>query len=170
MPRAVNARIANSPMSAPGEDTYEFLQIAAQTSSIPGKAEFREWLNMLSRFVSVGPQSITVRVVEAEESQALNLQFRNKDAATNVLSFPSDLPEAFGADYLGDIVICASVVAHEARQQNKSLSEHWAHMLVHGVLHLQGYDHQQDEEAEAMEALEIKILAEMGFADPYAAR
>ena len=114
-----------------------------------------------------GDEELTIRVVDNDESQTLNSQYRGKDKPTNVLSFPSDLPEEVGLNLLGDIVICAPVVAAEAEQQNKTPDAHWAHMVVHGVLHLQGYDHIDEHEAQVMETLEIKILAGLGFADPY---
>ena len=155
-------------MRQPGEDAADFLQLAVDDPSVPAAAEFLEWLVAISRHVPRDPRHVTVRVVDAAESQALNRQFRGKDAPTNVLSFPADLPEDIDADYLGDIVVCAEVVRREARDQNKSLPGHWAHMLVHGVLHLQGYDHQEDAEAAEMEALETEILGEMGYPDPYA--
>lgn len=107
--------------------------------------------------------ALTLRIVDADESQALNRDFRGKDAPTNVLSFGyDDVPEL-----LGDVVICADVVAREAAAQGKSAAAHWAHMVVHGCLHLQGFDHQSDAEAARMEALETAILARLGFGNPY---
>ena len=99
--------------------------------------------------------------------QALNRDYRGKDCPTNVLSFPMELPEEFNMPMLGDLVICAPVVAREAEEQGKSPESHWAHMVVHGVLHLQGYDHQNSAEAEEMESLERRILAGLGYPDPY---
>ena len=114
---------------------------------------------------------VTIRVASAEEVQSLNRDYRGKDKPTNVLSFPSELPPELAAECeeveLGDIVICAEVVANEAAAQNKTLEAHWAHMVVHGMLHLQGYDHIEDADAEIMEALEIKIMCALGFANPY---
>ncbi len=104
---------------------------------------------------------LTIRIVDADESQALNLQYRGKDKPTNVLSFDGE------AGVLGDLVICAPLVAQEAAEQNKTAREHWAHLVVHGCLHLQGYDHQIDTDAKAMETREIRILKHLGFADPY---
>ena len=118
-----------------------------------------------------GDIELAVRVVDAEESRALNRQYRDQDKPTNVLSFPAPppdgLPEAAGR-LLGDVVICAPVVAAEAAEQDKSVAAHWGHMLVHGTLHLLGYDHQTDAEAAAMEALERQILAARSVTDPYA--
>jgi len=117
--------------------------------------------------------AMTVRVVDAEEGRALNRDFRGRDHATNVLSFPfaEVPPEAMaelGAPYIGDLAICAPVVAREAAEQDKPAAAHWAHMVVHGVLHLAGHDHQAEDEAAAMEAREREILAALGFPDPYA--
>ncbi|AGA34183.1 Putative metal-dependent hydrolase [Thioalkalivibrio nitratireducens DSM 14787] len=112
-----------------------------------------------------GPAQVTLRVVDADEGRALNQAFRGRARATNVLSFP-----ALGANpgYLGDIVLCAPVLADEAREQHKSLAAHFAHMVVHGMLHLQGMEHERAAEAEAMEAIEREILAGLGYPDPYA--
>ena len=113
-----------------------------------------------------------MRVVDAEEMQSLNCEYRQQDAPTNVLSFPvgeiEGLPVAAG-NFLGDIVVCASVVNREASEQGKHPNDHWAHMLVHGTLHLLGYDHQIDTEAAKMEALEQRVLAQHGVANPYRA-
>jgi len=114
---------------------------------------------------------VTLRIVDTDESQALNKEFRGKDKPTNVLSFPMEMPDEFAlaleSKLLGDIVICADIVVRESEQQNKTTEAHWAHMLTHGMLHLQGYDHINDNDAEEMEALEIKILKQSGFEDPY---
>lgn len=126
---------------------------------------------------------LSLRIVSADESQQLNNDYRGKNNPTNVLSFPMQMEEEFLAfaeqseelgsademfgNMLGDLAICAEVVEREAKQQNKSSESHWAHMLVHGMLHLQGYDHIEDDEAEEMEALEKKIMQQLGFADPY---
>lgn len=110
---------------------------------------------------------LTVRIVGAEEGATLNRDYRGRDGATNVLSFPFDEPFMLQPPLLGDIVICAPVLVTQAGQQNKSLQAHWAHLVVHGVLHLLGYDHMEEGQAREMETLEIGILAELGFADPY---
>lgn len=114
---------------------------------------------------------VTVRLVEAEEMQALNLAYRGKDYATNVLSFPADLPEEIVAQMperlLGDIVLCVPVLRQEAVEQSKALASHMAHLLVHGCLHLQGYDHEDDAQAAIMEQKEIHILARWGISNPY---
>ena len=114
---------------------------------------------------------VTVRVVDAEEAQQLNRDYRGKDYATNVLSFPAELPEGLPKGVklplLGDLVLCAPVIAREAREQGKPLPAHYAHLTVHGTLHLLGWDHEDAREAEAMEQLEREILASMGLPDPY---
>jgi len=110
------------------------------------------------------PGEIAVRIVDAEEGQSLNREYRGKDYATNVLTFDYSHEPVVGAD----LVICAEVVEREAREQGLDLVAHYAHMLVHGTLHAQGYDHEEDEEAEAMEARESEIMVALGFADPYA--
>ena len=110
---------------------------------------------------------ISLLIVDKEEGAELNRQWRGKEGATNVLSFPSDLPPKLKLPLLGDLIICAPVVKREAIEQKKSLNSHWAHMIVHGTLHLLGYDHIEDREAEAMESLETEILGQLGYPDPY---
>ncbi len=110
---------------------------------------------------------LNVRVVDQAEGWALNRQWRGKDSATNVLSFPADIPTADGVRVLGDVVLCAPVIAREAVEQGKSLPAHWAHLVIHGVLHLLGFDHRQGPEAEVMEARETALLAGLGFPNPY---
>ena len=108
-----------------------------------------------------------MRLVDEEESQTLNREYRGKDKPTNVLSFPSDLPAVVENDLLGDLVICVPVVAREANEQGKSLEAHWAHLVIHGLLHLMGYDHQTDEEALQMESRERELLQQLNYPDPY---
>ena len=136
-----------------------------------------DWLNKCAAQAYNGDSahgSAVLRIVGREEAQELNRDYREKDYATNILSFPSDfgdLPEGVldeeEAGYLGDLVVCADVVYDEAQQQQKTLANHWAHLVIHGVLHLQGYDHIEDEEAQIMESLEVKLLSELGVPDPY---
>ena len=135
------------------------IQRAVPAVGVPSAASLRAWAQA-ARGRKQG--EITLRIVDADEGRSLNCDWRGRDYATNVLSFPMQEP-----DYLGDIVICAAVVAREAAEQGKSPRAHWAHMVVHGVLHLLGHDHIADDEAEAMEAMERKLLARLGFADPY---
>ncbi len=111
---------------------------------------------------------VVVRLVGEAEGRRLNREFRGRDRATNVLSFPFEPPPGVELDHLGDLVICAPVVAREATAQGKSPEAHWAHMVVHGMLHLQGYDHQNDDQAAIMEGLETQILAGLGYPAPYA--
>lgn len=140
------------------------LQFAdASHRSVLTRHRVRRWLTAaLER-----PAELTVRIVSAEEGRALNRDYRGKDYATNVLSFPAELPEGVTLPLLGDLVICAPVVAKEAAEQGKALAAHYAHLTIHGVLHLLGLDHENDIEALVMEAIEREILADMGYSDPY---
>jgi probable rRNA maturation factor len=111
--------------------------------------------------------SLVVRIVDENEMTTLNHQFRNKQKPTNVLSFSTMIPEALRGDMLGDIVICAPVVAAEAIEQHKTITAHWAHMVIHGLLHLLGHDHEKEDEANVMEQCEVTILQQLGFDHPY---
>lgn len=110
---------------------------------------------------------LSVRLVDKKEIQALNLQYRQKDKPTNVLSFPCDIDLPISPRLLGDLVVCSAVVNEEAKAQGKSFEAHWSHILIHGLLHLLGYDHIEEDEAEVMEDLERKLLAKLGYDDPY---
>ena len=141
------------------------MQIATRRIGVPHARSFARWANAacaagIARSRSQATE-LTIRVVGAAESRRLNRTWRGKDKPTNVLSFAADAP------VLGDLAICAPVVAREAREQGKSPAAHWAHMVVHGVLHLLGYDHENDRDAERMEARETKILAQLGMPNPY---
>ena len=143
------------------------LQIACeQETGLPTVQQIEQWAT-----AAVQPQSdeveMTVRIVDEAESHALNLNYRGKDRPTNVLSFPFECPDEVELPLLGDLVICRQVVEREAQEQDKPVMAHWAHMVVHGSLHLLGYDHIEDDEAEEMESLETQIMTELGFADPY---
>jgi probable rRNA maturation factor len=143
------------------------LQVASQASA-PSEAQFRLWCEIGLRQRSADSE-ITIRLVDEAEGRELNHTWRHKDYATNVLSFPADVPdELLDIPLLGDLVICVPVVAREAAEQGKSPDAHWAHLVIHGCLHLLGYDHIDDEEADEMEALERELLAELGYPDPYA--
>ncbi len=132
---------------------------------LPDENILQQWAEVA--LLGQADAQLGIRIVDDVESQMLNRDYRGKDRPTNVLSFPMELPEELDLPILGDLVICAPVVAREAEQQDKSLQAHWAHMVIHGVLHLQGYDHIADDEAEEMEALEIRLLQQLGFANPY---
>ena len=143
------------------------LQIACeQETGLPTAQQIEQWAR-----AAVQPQSdeveMTVRIVDEGESHALNLNYRGKDRPTNVLSFPFECPDEVELPLLGDLVICRQVVEREAQEQEKPLMAHWAHMVVHGSLHVLGYDHIEDDEAEEMESLETQIMTGLGFADPY---
>ncbi len=143
------------------------LQIACeQETGLPTAEQIEQWAT-----AAVQPQSdeveMTVRIVDEAESHALNLNYRGKDCPTNVLSFPFECPDEVELPLLGDLVICRQVVEREAQEQDKPAMAHWAHMVVHGSLHLLGYDHIEDDEAEEMESLETQIMTGLGFADPY---
>jgi probable rRNA maturation factor len=139
---------------------------ATPRKGLPSTVSFRKWAEAALQ-QRVRRADLAIRVVGEREGRALNRHYRGKDYATNVLSFPAELPEGVKLPVLGDIVMCAPVIAREARAQGKELSAHYAHLTVHGVLHLLGWDHENAVEAEAMEALERQILDSLGFGDPY---
>lgn len=141
------------------------LQLTGEWAQLPAAEDFEAWVK--STLEPGSNVELTVRVVGRKESRELNKTFRGKDSATNVLSFPAELPEGIDLPLLGDIVICAPLVAEEAAEQGKAVSDHWAHLTIHGVLHLMGYDHLDDDEAEAMESLEISLLESLGINNPY---
>lgn len=140
----------------------------ATDAAAPDDALFRRWCELALRQRSADSE-MTIRLVDEAEARELNHTYRHKDYATNVLSFPADVPDdMLDIPLLGDLVICVAVVEREAAEQGKSLEAHWAHLVIHGCLHLLGYDHIDDDEAEEMEALERTLLAELGHPDPYA--
>ena len=146
------------------------LGYAVSRAGVPAPASFRRWVEAALRGAKRRRATeLSIRIVGTDEGRALNRDYRGKDYATNVLSFEAALPPGLKLPLIGDIVICAPVVAREAAEQGKAPRDHWAHLTVHGVLHLLGYDHLVDADAEAMEALETRILAGLGMADPYAA-
>ena len=137
------------------------IQLISGLPNIPTSAKFKRWINAALQHDA----EITLRIVNAKEARRLNLDFRGKDYATNVLTFVYH--EKNAKKLSGDIVLCAPVIAREAREQNKPLAAHYAHLTVHGILHLTGMDHENDRDARKMESREIKILRELGFNDPY---
>jgi probable rRNA maturation factor len=154
------------------------VQVASGVANVPEVSDIRKWLAKTISHVRTDAArdiEISVRIVDEDEGSSLNRQYRGKDAATNVLSFPlmdaaSDGMPAGLPLALGDIVICGPVVAREASEQGRDSSDHWAHMLVHGALHLFGYEHETDAQAAEMESLEVRILVDGGVQDPYRTR
>lgn len=143
------------------------LQNACDLEELPTIELFQQWVDMALTTVTDKEFELTIRLVNLDESQQLNKQYRHKDKPTNVLSFPFEVPEGIELNLLGDLVICAQVVEQEAKAQNKALFNHWSHMVIHGCLHLLGYDHINDNDAHEMEALEVKILAKLSISNPY---
>lgn len=144
------------------------LQIATDAKTLPHPSQFREWISIaLHNRIESG--ELTIRIVDEEESAELNQQYRHKFGPTNVLAFKSDIDPklSLALPMIGDIVICAPIVESEAKRENKELLAHWAHIVIHGTLHLLGYDHQTDPETAEMEGLETEILVNLGFPPPY---
>jgi len=141
------------------------VQRASRQSFIPSDASLRSWVEAV--LGNRGEATLTIRAVNRAESAELNQRYRSKKGPTNVLSFPADLPPEVGLHLLGDLVICAPLVAEEARAQGKDVQAHWAHLVIHGVLHLLGYDHQTEPETRDMESRETVLLASLGYPDPY---
>ncbi|MBZ9612907.1 rRNA maturation RNase YbeY [Rheinheimera maricola] len=142
------------------------LQLASTASNLPSATDIQQWLEAAILPFQLEAE-VTVRIVDNSESQQLNFDYRGKDKPTNVLSFAFQCPPGIELPLLGDLVICAPVVMAEAAEQGKTLSAHWAHMIVHGSLHLLGFDHINDDDAEQMEAEEVTILQQLGFTNPY---
>jgi probable rRNA maturation factor len=160
----------NNPLRRAGDRLALSLQFATTATELPSGADLTRWALAALRPGRHGVE-VGLRLVDAEEGRTLNRDFRGKDYATNVLTFAlheDDEALAPGADLFGDIVLTTSVVASEAASQGLTLEAHYAHLVVHGMLHLQGYDHEQDDEAQIMEALESVIMLRLGYADPYA--
>lgn len=145
------------------------VQYAAARAGLPATSTFQRWARAALHGLGRRRVALGVRIVDASESAALNHRFRRQRGPTNVLSFPFEAPSGTRSELLGDLVICAPVVRREARQQQKPSRAHWAHMVVHGILHLRGYDHLNRRDASVMEKKEIRILKELGVANPYLA-
>ena len=144
------------------------LQLATEHEHCPTLSQLSQWIDAtLAATEAIPTSELTIRIVEKEESKSLNHQYRGFDKPTNVLSFPFDAPPGIELNLLGDLVICAPIVEKEALEQNKSQIAHWAHLVIHGTLHLLEYDHIEDDEAEIMESLETAILNSLGYPDPY---
>ena len=139
--------------------------VDAENMNIPDEEYFQLWTE--SAYLKHENVIASLQIVGRDEMQHLNKTYRGKDSPTNVLSFPMELPDEIDIKLLGDLALCVDVIDEEAKTQGKSLSAHWAHMVVHGMLHLQGYDHIEDDEAEEMESMEVSILRKLGYDSPY---
>ncbi len=141
------------------------VQLAVDNKNIPAISKFKLWAESIP---PVGAKSsVCLRIVDEDEARQLNNQYRKINKATNVLSFPADIPSEHNLDFIGDVVICAPIVCKEAHEQGKNVVSHWAHLLIHGILHLQGYAHNDDEQASIMEAIEVETLQKLGIENPY---
>ncbi len=160
--------MANDPQSVLDLEVQYAIHAAGITSrpGVPTQGEFHSWAAAVLTPVNHSVEMV-IRVVNEQESRQLNSRYRGKDKPTNVLSFPFSAPAGVDSNHLGDLVICAPVVKREAGEQQKKEIDHWAHMVVHGVLHLRGLDHQTEQQAREMEELEKQILAGLGIKDPY---
>ena len=143
------------------------IDVQRAISAGPSDEDIHQWVEAVLKYEQYDDAEVTIRIVDEVEITQLNKDYRNKQGATNVLSFPFECPAEVELNLLGDLVICAAVVAREAAEQNKNEIAHWAHMVVHGMLHLLGYDHIEDADAEQMEQHEIAVLAYLGYANPY---
>ena len=145
---------------------YLDIQIISQSKQLPEQGQFQNWVDAVLNNESQDAE-LVIRIVDEAEMTQFNEQYSDKKGSTNILSFPFEAPEGVDNYLLGDMLVCAPVVEKEAKQQHKELDHHWAHMIVHGVLHLLGYDHVDDQDAEEMETLEIKILKKIKIKNPY---
>lgn len=146
--------------------TQLIIQKATTLKSLPTKKQFQGWINATLP-KSKQNSEITIRIVDNKEITTLNRKYRKKNKVTNIISFPFEAPKGIKADILGDLVICATQLRKEAIENKKTFISHWAHLAIHGTLHLLGHDHQNDKDAIKMEKLETKILKKLGFDDPY---
>lgn len=156
------------PMTGPEPNAMNRVELQYGTSAegLPSPEQFQRWVDA----VTPNPEEeveLLIRIVDSVESARLNKQYRHQDGPTNVLSFPFDAPDHISVKLLGDLIICAPVVEHEAQEHGKGTLDHWAHMVVHGTLHLLGFDHDAEETAVRMEAQEIAILGTLGIDNPY---
>lgn len=145
------------------------VQYGVARTGLPARSTIRRWAQAALKGLPRRRAALGVRLVGTAESTSLNARFRHRRHPTNVLSFPFEAPPGVRSENLGDLIICAPVVRREARRQNKPVRAHWAHMVVHGILHLRGYDHQNRQDATVMEQMETRILRELGYANPYLA-
>lgn len=146
------------------------INVQTRATQLPDSKSIEQWAALAYNAALDAPASdaeVSLLLADDDVVRQLNAEYRGKDYATNVLSFPADIDAIDGIRHLGDIIICPAVVEREAAEQNKPLTAHWAHLVLHGMLHLQGYDHIDKQEAERMETLEIKLLAQLGYKNPY---
>ncbi len=143
------------------------VQLATSDAQVPDDESFRRWAALALIKKQTTPPSVVIRIIDEDESRRFNSEYRQRDYPTNVLSFPFEAPEFVEEHHLGDLLICAQVVNREAREQHKSFPAHWAHMVIHGMLHLQGYDHISEAQAMQMESLEIELLKQLDIVNPY---
>lgn len=142
------------------------VQLASQSTQLPTENQLQSWVDAVLKDDAENSE-IVIRLVDDAEMSQFNQQYRNKQGSTNILSFPFEAPEGVCSDLLGDLLVCVPVLEQEAKQQSKELMHHWAHIIIHGVLHLLGYDHINDDDADEMETLEIKILKTIKINNPY---
>jgi len=142
------------------------VQVLSNSVGVPDQEQIQCWVDLALEGYDRDTE-IVVRIVDVHESAQLNKQYRHKPGPTNILSFPADIPEGIGLNLLGDLVVCAPVLEREALEQHKPLAHHWAHIIIHGVLHLLGYDHLTEEDADLMENKEINILQKLNITNPY---
>jgi len=143
------------------------LDVQREVDALPEDKDLIKWLQQTLIHENRSETELTIRFVSIDESAELNEQYRHKKGPTNVLSFPFEVPDEVEISLLGDLVICTEIVKQQAKEQHKQEIAHWAHMVVHGTLHLLGYDHMTDEQASIMEEKEIQILSQLGYTDPY---
>ena len=137
---------------------------------VPTQEKFQQWAEIFESdelIESDSAQEVCIRIIDEAEMTELNLRYRDKNSPTNVLAFPCETPEGVSQNYIGDVIICAPVVTQQASAQQKSIESHWAHLTLHGILHLLGYDHIVDADAEIMEKCEVQLMAKLGFPNPY---